>query len=125
MAKTTGNSQAMLDALRAMGIEPNDTRKVIIELDFSGAVKVYVQQFGNDRAPEVVKTLGNADLRVEWGPAPTGGPINAGRLVLVGEDGPEPLLIPRETRNPSVSTRRTAPGETTVTIHRGDPKEKE
>lgn len=126
MAKILSSHPALVEAVRAMGIEPDDTRKVIIEITSGEPVRVYVQQIGNHRAPGVVKTLGDANLHVEWGPAPAGGPIDRGRPYLVGDGQPEEIALPVQvTYSPSVSARRTGPGETIVTIHRGDPKEQE
>lgn len=127
MAKITGHHPALLDALQAMGIDTKNTQKVIIEISWDKPVVVHVQQVGTTDLVGVVKAL-DGDLTVvrESVKYAHGGPIDKGRLVLVGEGQPEEIAIPVQvTHSPSVSARRTGPGETTVTIHRGDPKEQE
>lgn len=69
MAKMAAHRAELIEAIRAMGIEPNDTRKVIIEIDVSGPVIVHVQQLADERLLGVVKAL-DGDMRIERGEVP-------------------------------------------------------
>lgn len=51
----------LVEALRALGIEPNNTQRVIIDIQNGRAPAVYVMQVGTDALPDVL--FGLADLQ--------------------------------------------------------------
>lgn len=59
MAKITSQKNDLIEAIREMGIEPNMTRKVVIEIGFSEGVHVYVEQLADERVIKVVRALGS------------------------------------------------------------------
>lgn len=63
MAKMAGHHPALLDAVRALGIDPNGVRKLIIEIDCNALVTVHVQGYADEAAIGVVKAL-DGDIRV-------------------------------------------------------------
>lgn len=63
MAKTAGHHPALLDAVRALGIDPNGVRKLIIEIDADTPVTVHVQGYADEAVIGVVKAL-DGDIRV-------------------------------------------------------------
>jgi hypothetical protein len=72
MAKLIGlnpHSTELLAAIRAMGIEPNDCTKVIVEIGVDAPVIVHVQGFADARLLGVVKAL-DGDIRVDRGEIP-------------------------------------------------------
>ncbi len=66
MAKMTMHRAELIEAIRSMGIEPNDARKIIIEIGVDAPVIVHVQGYADDRLLGVVKAL-DGDIRVERG----------------------------------------------------------
>ncbi len=48
---------ALLDALRAMGIEPNDAQKVIIEISMDAPAIVHIQSLADETLLGVVKAI--------------------------------------------------------------------
>ncbi len=66
MAKMTMHRAELIEAIRSMGIEPNDARKIIIEIGVDAPVIVHVQGCADDRLLGVVKAL-DGDIRVERG----------------------------------------------------------
>jgi hypothetical protein len=60
-----GRSQEIYDALRLAGIiRPDDhVRRVIIDIDVSSAVIVYIERYGDTRLLDLVPVLGGAEIR--------------------------------------------------------------
>ena len=64
MAKMTRARAELIEAIRAMGIEPNDTRKIIIEIDDKAPVRMHVQQYASTALLGVVKAVtGDIEVR--------------------------------------------------------------
>lgn len=59
MPKIRAQHNDLIEAIREMGIEPSMTRKVVIEIDFSLGVNVYVEQLADERVIKVVRALGS------------------------------------------------------------------
>lgn len=57
MARETGKRAALMDAVRALGIDPDNCAKVIIEIDYKEPVKVYTQGYASEGLLGVVKAL--------------------------------------------------------------------
>lgn len=68
MAKVTGYfmSAEFCAALRAMGIEPNDARRIVIDIQSGNLPVIYVEYFADNRMIELAKLMaGSADVRVD------------------------------------------------------------
>lgn len=63
MAKMAGHYPALLDAVRALGIDPNIVRKLIIEIEYGKPVAVHVQGYADESGVGVVKAIGG-DIQV-------------------------------------------------------------
>lgn len=66
-----GRSPEIYDALRLAGIirEGDHVRRVIIDINVSDAVLVYIERYGDSRLLDfVVPVLGNAEIRGVPGP---------------------------------------------------------
>lgn len=57
MAKVTGNSQELLDAIRGLGIEPNGVSKLIIEIVANEPVRIHVQGCADRSVIGVIKAI--------------------------------------------------------------------
>jgi len=63
MAKMAGHHSALLDAVRALGIDPNIVRKLIIEIEYGKPVTVHVQGYADESGVGVIKAL-DGDIQV-------------------------------------------------------------
>lgn len=66
-----GRSQEMFDALKAAGIihDGDYVRRVIIDINVTAAVIVYVERYGDERLLDLVRTLDGIEIRGVPGPA--------------------------------------------------------
>ena len=55
-------SDVFREAIRDLGIDPNQTERVIIDLRANEPARVYVQQFGDERLLSIVGALGDAEI---------------------------------------------------------------
>ena len=53
MTKITGRDKRVADWLEKIGIVPNMTSRVVIDIPANGAVRVYIEQFGDSSMFEV------------------------------------------------------------------------
>jgi len=60
-----GRSQEIYDALRLAGIirEGDHVRRVIIDINVSDAVVVYIERYGDSRMLDLIPVLGGAEIR--------------------------------------------------------------
>jgi hypothetical protein len=63
MAKMAGPQAGLLDAVRALGIDPNTVRKLIIEIEPGAPAVLHVQGCADHGALGVVKAL-DGDIQV-------------------------------------------------------------
>lgn len=54
-------SKAMCDALRAMGIEPNETVRVVIDMNLTDPYTVYVQRYADEKVIDLLAILGRQE----------------------------------------------------------------
>ena len=88
MAKIIGMpTPELLDALRALGIEPNDTRRVVIDIAIGEPLTVYVERYADQHAVNVLAVLaGEPDVRVDF--------YAAGDPIAVVPPGHTPCIVP-------------------------------
>lgn len=66
MAKQAFVSTAVLDALRAAGIEPNNTRRVVIAFGVDQMVTAYVESYADEKVIDLVAVLlGESNIRID------------------------------------------------------------
>ena len=56
-------SDKVIVALRALGIDTNMVRRVVIDLQAGHAVVIHIERFGDDRILEVVRALEGVEVR--------------------------------------------------------------
>lgn len=62
MAKITSDYGPLGEALRSIGIEPNDTTRVVIDIRAGHTPIVHVEYFGTDKLIDVVRALGGIEI---------------------------------------------------------------
>lgn len=62
MAQFAGHHPELLAALREMGIEPNNTQKITIEITGGRVPLVTVERFIDEKVLGVLRTLGDHDV---------------------------------------------------------------
>ena len=63
-----GRSQEIYDALRLAGIiRPDDhVRRVIIDIDVSKAVTVYIERYADTRVLDILPVIGHGRAEIRW-----------------------------------------------------------
>lgn len=63
-----GRSQKIYDALRLAGIirEGDNVRRVIIDIDASSAVLIYIERFADTRMLEILPVIGHGRSEIRW-----------------------------------------------------------
>ena len=66
-----GRDQRIYDALKDAGIirENDYVRRVIIDINVTDAVVIYIERIGDERLLDLVRTLDGAEIRGAPGPA--------------------------------------------------------
>jgi len=69
-------SDVFREAIRDLGIDPNQTERMIIDLRPGEPARVYVQLFGDDRLLSIVGALG--DVEIIYAPRGAEGEVSNG-----------------------------------------------
>jgi ABC-type Fe3+-hydroxamate transport system substrate-binding protein len=62
MAKITAADPDLIAALAGLGIDTQNTRRVVIDIQASHAPVVHVELFGSDKVIDVVRTLSGVEI---------------------------------------------------------------
>jgi hypothetical protein len=65
MAKIT--SEPLIDALREMGIAPDATRRVVIDIQVGHIPIVHIEHIGDERLLSVIRALEGVEIKREEG----------------------------------------------------------